>query len=771
MICLVVLPPPLLSHHNVDVFNADLQSKKIANRCNQSSRKSWFTLSLVASAVMSASVAMAQTSTIDTEDIVVTASALSTTTENSNTYKSSAMSTTTGLELSPRETPQSVSNVTKKQIDDQGITDINDALKTTTGVILIPDNGKYRIMSRGFYVSQIEEDGISGPLVGGANGNVLRDSSSMSDLAIYDHIEVVRGPTGLTQSASEPGGTINVVRKKPTSEFQASVEIDVGSWDYYRGVADISGSLNEAKTLRGRLVGVMQKRNSFKDRIDSQSGTLYGVIEADLAENTKLTVGGLFQESSDVPDLYGVPLGTGGTDLGLPQSAFFGFDWQREKFVKRNLFAELEHYFNDDWRVTAKATYTSTNSWSYLGAVANTTVAVDPANPVVDQNWSIHHKNSGELFGATVTLNGVYRVFGNEHDVFATVNYSHTETDTFRRDLKHTGRFNIWDFTGSEFREPDWYGDDSKLNNNIKWNYVIRDMGIRLGTRFNVNENWHLIAGARYAQYKKTTTTDNFKKVTRELDEYTDSRLIPYLGLTWDVTDTSSLYASYTSIFDPQTSVDINGDRLKPIVGANYELGLKSEFFNNRLNTSVALFWLEQKNRGIYSVEIDPDKWGYAATGKVLSKGFEAEVSGEVLPGWNVFAGYTWNMNEYRVTERKSDGTLAAEPGQVFRSFVPKHLFKLYTSWNLPGVAHRWTIGGGVLTQSETTSVNNIVTPGNAIWNANVQYKPTNNLQVSFIVNNLFDKEYYLNVNNRNYGGNNFLGDPRNFTLKLNYQY
>lgn len=709
---------------------------------------------------------------IDSGNILVTASSLTTTTENSNTYKSSAMSTTTGLELSPRETPQSVSNITKKQIDDQGITNIDDALKTTTGVIVIPTSGKSRIMSRGFYIQQIEEDGISGPLVGGANGNVARDSMSMSDLAIYDHIEVVRGPTGLTQSASEPGGTINAVRKKPTSEFQASAEVDLGSWDYYRGVADISGSLNEAKTLRGRVVGVMQKRNSFKDSVEAESGTFYGVLEADFSDSTRLTFGGLYQDSSDVPDLYGVPLGLNGTDLGLPESAYFGFDWQREKFLKRNLFAELEHYFNDDWRINAKATYTTTNSWSYLGNIANSSskfAGVDPSNPVVSGNNFLHYRNDGKLFAATVTLNGVYRLFGNEHDLFATANYSRSETNSFRRDILYSNGFNIWDFTGSEVPEPNWY-DDNNLYHKLKYNYVLRDMGIRLGTRYNVTEDWHLLLGARYAQYKSESTTD-YPIYEGKIDgdhivgEQTDSRLIPYLGLTWDVTDTSSLYVSYTSIFSPQSGKDVSGNNLKPIIGANYELGLKSEFFNNRLNTSVAVFWLEQQNRGLSLGRID-GVWRYDATGEVLSKGFEAEISGEVLSGWNVFAGYTWNMNEYRVTE-----SATAKEGEQFRAFVPKHLLKLYTSWNLPGVAHQWTIGGGVQAQSSATSAFNIVTPGNAIWNGNIQYKPTDNLQVSFIVNNLFDKKYYLNVNNRTYGVNNFLGDPRNFTLKLNYQY
>ena len=130
----------------------------------------------------------------------------------------------------------------------------------------------------------------------------------------------------------------------------------------------------------------------------------YGVLEADFSDSTRLTFGGLYQDSSDVPDLYGVPLGLNGTDLGLPESAYFGFDWQREKFLKRNLFAELEHYFNDDWRINAKATYTTTNSWSYLGNIANSSskfAGVDPSNPVVSGNNFLHYRNDGKLFAAT----------------------------------------------------------------------------------------------------------------------------------------------------------------------------------------------------------------------------------------------------------------------------------------------------------------------------------------------------------------------------------
>lgn len=127
-------------------------------------------------------------------------------------YTTAAMRTTTGLSLAPQETPQSVSVVTQTQLDERGITTMQDALKTTTGINVIPDAGRWRFQSRGFYVDKIEEDGIASTVPGSA-GNPYNDPQSMSDLAIYDHIEVVRGATGLTQSNGEPGGTINAVRK------------------------------------------------------------------------------------------------------------------------------------------------------------------------------------------------------------------------------------------------------------------------------------------------------------------------------------------------------------------------------------------------------------------------------------------------------------------------------------------------------------------------------------------------------------------------------
>ena len=274
------------------------------------------------------------------ESIQITARNRSTRTENRNSYTTSAMRTTTGLSLSPKETPQSVSVITKRQMSDQGITSMEDALKTTTGINVIRDTGTARFQSRGFFIDQIEEDGISS-VVPGAVANPMYDAQSATDLAVYDHIEVVRGATGLTQANGEPGGTVNAVRKRPTSVRQIQGDVLFNRFGTARTTVDVSGPMNKSQTLRGRVVGVASRDSSFKDSAAGNTFTLYGVMDAQLGENTKLTWGGLYQRKISTPDDWGMPMGVNGSDSDLPRDTFLSYDWSRNRARKINLFTEL----------------------------------------------------------------------------------------------------------------------------------------------------------------------------------------------------------------------------------------------------------------------------------------------------------------------------------------------------------------------------------------------------------------------------------------------
>ncbi|VDR27243.1 Ferripyoverdine receptor precursor [Raoultella terrigena] len=247
-------------------------------------------------------------------------------TEDTGSYTTRSMSAATRLNLSPRETPQSVSVVTRQRMNDQNMTSLDDAMRQVTGVNVINESSyQTRYQSRGFTMDNLQEDGISSSFQNSLAGMGYAEASTESPvLAIYDHLEVLRGASGLTQGSGEPGGSVNMVRKRPTYDFRSSVSASAGSWDNYRGEMDVSGPLNGDASLRGRAVGVLQKRDSFTDYVHSDRQVLFGTLAYDLTSQTTLTTGISWQKTDTVPNLYGVPMSTSYSSLGLPRSTFLG---------------------------------------------------------------------------------------------------------------------------------------------------------------------------------------------------------------------------------------------------------------------------------------------------------------------------------------------------------------------------------------------------------------------------------------------------------------
>src|SRR5690606_22373401 len=177
---------------------------------------------------------------------------------------------------------------------DQGLTQLSDVVIQTPGLTLDSSGNagsdSSTIYSRGFEVDNYQIDGVAQ-----SYSNYSRIFQT-NDMALYDRVEVVRGATGLMNGVGSPGATINLVRKRPTRDFQASVKAEAGSWNYYRSEADISTPFNEDGSVRGRLVAVWQDNDSYIDRLEERKKILYGVVEADLGPDTLAAVGFTFQE-------------------------------------------------------------------------------------------------------------------------------------------------------------------------------------------------------------------------------------------------------------------------------------------------------------------------------------------------------------------------------------------------------------------------------------------------------------------------------------------
>ena len=518
-------------------------------------------------------------------------------TEGTGSYTADRMNTATGLGLSIKETPQSVSVISNQLIKDLNLKDVNSALQYAPGIAVRNDTGRLRINSRGFDVDNIQEDGIASSVSSSVQGP-LGYSKEFTDLEFYDRVEVLRGAAGLTQSNGEPGGTVNLVRKRPTSEFAFNTSLNLGSWDNYRGTFDVSNALNESGSVRGRLIGVLSKNGTYKHHRNGWRGALGGIFEFDLTNKTLLTAGLIWQKTSEVYDIYGVPaLDKDGNNLNLDRKSYFGANWNNSIYEKYNAFTEISHQFNDDYKAYAKLNYTKSDGVIKFGSMGGTN-PYDPVAPTPSHDIRLQkYDNGSKEVNLKLGVDGKYELFGQKHDIF--VNGSLSKEKFVEHDIRMPSislaslGLGIYNWSSSAIAEPNWGGTNATLNKTFT--NTIYQQALTAGTRYNFNDDWHLILGGRFARVKYDSFNENHKTGARSANTYiTKSKFSPYAGLTWDFLKDHSWYVSYAEIFKPQSATDANKNVLEPVVGYNVETGVKSEFLGGALNTAVALFQIIQ---------------------------------------------------------------------------------------------------------------------------------------------------------------------------------
>ena len=265
-------------------------------------------------------------------------------TEGTGAYTSRVTSIASKTDMAFREIPQSVSVVTRELIEDQKLVDINDALKLMPGITVNRNNdNSFNFYSRGFQITSMQIDG-GAPLALGAY-----TYSPLQDMAFYDRVEVMRGASGLLGGMGDPGGIINLARKKPLAEAQTIFELSAGSWNRYRAMADFSRPLTEDGRIRGRAVVLYENRDYHLDHRSTERPAFHGVIEADLGERTLFTLGGSFNRRNETGGGAGLPRYADGRHLDLSRSASLTQPWAYKDSDERELFTQLAHTFTNGW--------------------------------------------------------------------------------------------------------------------------------------------------------------------------------------------------------------------------------------------------------------------------------------------------------------------------------------------------------------------------------------------------------------------------------------
>lgn len=674
--------------------------------------------------------------------------------EGTGSYTMPVSSTATKMNLSIKETPQSISIITRQQIEDQQLNSMTEVLNQTPGITMSQDGGeRFNIYSRGSAMDTYQLDGVTTTQV-----NQSRTMpSTLLDMALYDRVEVVRGATGLMTGAGSPSGTVNLIRKRPTHEFQAYAQVGVGSWDMYRAEADVSGPLISNGKLRGRLVAAKQDNHTFMDAYTQDKDVLYGVVEADLTDSTLLRFG-IDHQQYKATGAPGVPLiFTNGQQTHFTRSTSSGARWMYDEFKTTNYTANFEQALAHDWQFKVAANYMDVDRSNLNGSYR-----VGSGRSFLDQATG----NAGMLayragatqtqIGVDVTIQGPFELGGRTHEFVAGFNFQDYENKHKGWDVGvSTVNFYTW---GNNMVRPGDTGTVGEI-----FNVKSRQSGSYAAFRLNPTNDVHLIVGARRSDYNYDyyyeSPTDNFLQT---YNMRARGEITPYAGIVYDLTPEQSVYASYTDIFQPQSSQDRNGNVLDPIVGKNYEMGWKGEFLNRRLNTSVAIYRSQKDN----VAELDAghtvpgtDNAAYRAAKGATTTGIDLEVAGEILPGWNMHAGFSHAKSE------------DAQGSQLLTQ-LPVNTLRLWTTYRLGGAWNGLTVGGGVDWASKTSLYfsrydSTVQQDAYTVVNLMARYQFNKKLAATLNINNLFDKTYYQGMG----GSYGHYGSPRYAAVTLRYDF
>ncbi|MFB2655646.1 TonB-dependent siderophore receptor [Shewanella xiamenensis] len=653
--------------------------------------------------------------------------------------------TATGLPLTLRETPQSVTIIDQEFIQSFSLNSVADLMFLTPGIYAQKaETNRYFFSSRGNPITNFQFDGV--PV---NYSSFFNDAST--DTILFDRVEVVRGATGLLTGAGEPSAAINLIRKRPKATPGGYVSAKVGSWDSYRVEGDASVDVTDSGAVQARFAAAYEKSDSYIDLAKDENLQVYGVITAKLSDSTLFTLGADYSDRDPKGSTWGgLPLfyADGSLANDLPRSTTTAASWSSWQRNGANVFATLEHDFDNNWDLKFDVEHREDEMDGHLlylyGAPDKATGLGMGASAMIYQ--STRKQDAARLFAS-----GPFELFGREHKLTAGLLYSKQDTTAdsyYPLNSISIGNFFEWNGSVAEPNYPSTpiYQEGEEIQK-----------GAYLATQINLHDQWMLLLGGRISQYKFESNA---------AADYNNSDVFtPYAGLIYNLNDSISIYTSYTEIFQPQDAKDANNKRLDPMTGNNIELGAKGDFFDEKLTASIAVFKVQKENVAErdpnYPTPLPDGSYPMRGVDGTSNQGYEVELNGRPVEDWDLFFSYTHSTSE-------------DQDGAAFSTHLPKDLIRLSSLYHFDGALADLTVGGNLSWQSriykDDAGPNGERSEQDSYYLVNLMtsYQLTDDAKVQLNINNLFDKKYYSSIDFYNQG---FFGEPRNIELNLSYNF
>lgn len=627
------------------------------------------------------------------------------------------VSSPTRLPSPVRDIPQSVEVITRKLMDDQKAIRIQDVIRNVSGTFISSTGGGRQefINIRGFNADlNIFKNGFRDDSF--FANRVFRETANLQ------RIEILKGPASFLYGRADPGGIMNLITKRPLADPYYSGELIVGSYNLYRPMVDISGPLNESKSVLYRFNGLYESAGSFREGVSSDRIFLAPTVTWELGLRTSLRFEGEYLYDDRVIDRGLVAIGRGVAPV--PRSTFLGDPTRRTAFNQGKATLTLLHELNSSWTwrtgfraSIAREDYDSVEQ-SGTPTLAGAVNLQRLQQPTLGQSYYLQNEAIG-----------VFSIGPFEQRLLAGVELAHerlsqTITSTPLAGTNIFAPTRLFTPTGA----PLTFFDGHNQSNFVA-PYVIDQIALL--------ENLKLTLGGRFDIFRQEQASGG---VT---DTLSQNFFSPMAGLTYQVAKPVTLYTNYSRSFTPQFGLrTADGEMVRPASGTQYEAGIKLEPLEGRLFANVGVFHIKQ--RGLATTDVsDPNGIFVVATGERRSQGVELDVAGRVLPGWDVIGTYAYIDAEITRDEDFAVGNTLAN--------VPLHSGSLWSVYTIQsGMFQNVGFGLGAYAAGKRLGDlgNTYQMPGYVRLDAALYYrKPEvtkrNNLIASLNFRNLLDTDYY----------------------------
>jgi iron complex outermembrane receptor protein len=573
------------------------------------------------------------------EELIVTG-------ETEEGYRVPNTSVGTRTDTPLRDIPQSIQVVPRQVIEDRNPDSVIEATETVSGVVYdggFADAPTGSVVIRGFAQPQQFRNGFRDT-----------DRTGLTGLGTVEQIEVLKGPASVLYGAVEPGGIINVVTRQPSSDPAYTLNFEAGNRNLYQPSVDLTGPINKDKSVLYRFIAGYQSSDSFQEFAKSDILTIAPSIAINFSDRTSLN---LFYEyvdySGNPPEDYSFLFSDGSRP---PRDFFLGYP----SFSFRNITTQkfgysFKHEFSDNWQIRHNF------SAAISDGKSSTTFPVALIDDSILELGVDESEFTRDTYYGNIDIIGKFNTGSVSHQLLIGFDINRIE-DSFAFSEGTVPNLDIFNPNYDVPRPTDFVPAFSDANFTTGYGLYFQD-------QINIFKNLKLLVGGRFDWISQRTEV-----VGETPQEQNNSAFSPRVGLVYQPSDTVALYASYSRSFQPTFGSNLNGEAFKPARGTQYEVGAKADFLDGKLSATLAAYQLTRSN----ITTPDPNDPNFSIqVGEQRSRGIELDITGRILPGWNVTASYAYTDAE--ITE----DNVFAEGNRLTN--VPTHQASLWTTYEIQG--------------------------------------------------------------------------------------